>query len=195
MTQVTTVEHHGADERDILGFWIYILTDCILFSCLFATYAVLYKSLYDGVPIDTLISLPYTLGETLVLLFSSFTFGMSVIAFNKNNKLDTILWLLATITLGYIFMSLEVKEFIQLVNDGYSWQRSAAMTAFFSLVGTHGLHVTIGLLCMMVVVIQLLFYGITPTMKRRLTYIGMFWAFLDIIWIFVFTIVYLMGAV
>jgi len=194
MTHVTA-DHHAADERDILGFWIYILTDCILFSCLFATYAVLYQSIYDGVAINLLINLPYALIETLVLLASSFTYGMSILALNKNNKLDTLLWLGVTLALGVVFMSMEISEFIQLCHDGYSWQRSASLTAFFSLVGTHGLHVTIGLVCMIVIMLQLFKFGITPFMKRRLTYLGLFWAFLDIIWIFVFTIVYLMGAI
>jgi cytochrome o ubiquinol oxidase subunit 3 len=184
-----------SDDRDIFGFWIYILTDCVLFSCLFATYAVLNKSTYNGITIKDITNLPYVLAETLVLLASSFTYGMAILSLYQNRTKQVIAWLLVTCLLGFSFVGLELNEFVKLVSEGHGWQNSAALTAFFSLVGTHGLHVTIGLLCMLVVILQLSMFGITPFMKRRLTYLGIFWAFLDIIWIFVFTIVYLMGAV
>jgi cytochrome o ubiquinol oxidase subunit 3 len=187
--------HHEADERDVFGFWLYILTDCVLFSCLFATYAVLSKNVYGGLGIKDLTSLPYVFTETMVLLLSSFTYGMAVIGFYKHSVTRIMWWLGATFLLGFAFIGLEVTEFVNLYKEGHSWQASAALSSFFTLVGTHGLHVAFGLLTMIVLMIQFSIYGITPFMKRRLAYLGIFWSFLDIIWIFVFTIVYLMGSI
>jgi cytochrome o ubiquinol oxidase subunit 3 len=187
--------HHEADERAIFGFWIYVLTDCILFSWLFATYAVLYKNVYGGVSIKDITNLHYVLLETMVLLGSSFTYGMAMLWFYKDHLTKLLIWLTITFVLGLLFIGLELNEFISLYFDGNSWQSSAALTAFFSLVGTHGLHVLIGLLFMVVLMFQLSIFGIKPFIKRRLSCLGIFWAFLDIIWIFVFTIVYLMGAI
>ena len=197
-THAIATEHHhdhDADERDIFGFWIYILTDCILFACLFAAYAVLYKNVYGGPGVKDITNLPYVLLETVVLLTSSFTYGMAMLSLYQNNLTRLLTWLAITFVLGFSFVMLELNEFIQLYLEGHSWQTSAALTAFFSLVGTHGLHVSIGLVCMVVIMLQLGVFGIQPFMKRRLSYLGIFWAFLDIIWIFVFTIVYLMGVI
>jgi len=200
MAHSSAIDHHDhhqqeADERDIFGFWIYILTDCILFSCLFATYAVLYKNVYGGVGIKDISNLPYVLLETMALLASSFTYGMAMLSLYKNNVNRVIMWLAVTFILGASFVILELNEFVKLYYEGNAWTNSAALSGFFSLVGTHGLHVSIGLICMAVNMCQLGMFGITPFMKRRLSYLGIFWAFLDIIWIFVFTIVYLMGAI
>lgn len=187
--------HTSNDVIDIFGFWIYIMSDCVLFAVLFATYAVLHNNTYGAPPLKELVGLPYVFIETMALLASSFTYGMSALCVYKNDKPKVIFWLMVTFLLGLLFVSMEVKEFIQLYLEGYSWQTSASLSAFFTLVGTHGFHVSIGLLWMVVSMIQLLRFGITPTMRRRLIYLGLFWAFLDIVWIFVFTIVYLMGAI
>ena len=187
--------HESADERDVFGFWIYILTDCILFSCLFAAYGVLYKNVYSNLGIGDITSLPYVLLETLALLISSFTYGMAIISLNQNQAGRVLNWLAITFVLGMFFIFLEAREFYNLYIDGHSWQLSAAFTAFFALVGTHGLHVLIGLICMVVLMIQFAIFGNQPFMKRRLGYLGIFWAFLDIIWVFVFSIVYLMGVI
>ncbi len=196
MTNTIAIEnHHAADERDVFGFWIYILTDCILFSCLFATYVVLRKNIYGGLSVGDLTNLPYVLLETIVLLASSFTYGLTILALYRNALNRMMWWLAATFLLGFAFVGLEYTEFVNLVQEGHGWQGSAALSAFFTLVATHGLHVAFGLLAMIVLMIQLYLFGITSAMKRRLTYLGIFWAFLDIIWIFVFTIVYLMGAI
>lgn len=196
MTSAIAIEnHHAADERDVFGFWIYILTDCILFSCLFATYVVLKKNVYGGVGIKELTNLSYVLIETLALLASSFTYGMTILAVYKNSLNKMLWWLAITFLLGFAFIGMELTEFANLYQEGHGWQASAALSAFFTLVGTHGLHVSFGLLVMLVLMFQLYVNGITSAMKRRLTYLGIFWAFLDIIWIFVFTIVYLMGSI
>lgn len=196
MADVTVMESHsGSDERDVFGFWIYILTDCILFSCLFAAYAVLYKNTYGGPGIRELTDLRYVLLETLILLASSFTYGMGILSLYKNSLNQLISWLAVTFLLGVTFICLELNEFINLCHDGFGWTTSAAMSAFFTLVGAHGLHVLSGLFVMTILIFQLFHFGLTSFMKRRLAYLGIFWAFLDIVWIFVFTIVYLMGAI
>lgn len=187
--------HHDADGMDIFGFWLYILSDCILFGIIFAVYAVLYTSTYGGPALKELINLPYVLGETMVLLASSFTYGLAILALYKNKLKTVLFWLAVTFLFGLSFVGLEVNEFINLYREGHGWTSSAAMSSFFTLVGTHGLHVTLGLVWMLLTIVQLSIVRITPIMRRRLTYLGLFWTFLDIVWIFVFTIVYLMGAI
>lgn len=187
--------HHDTDSIDVFGFWIYIMTDCILFATLFATFAVLHNNTFGGPSIKELASLPYVFAETMFLLASSFTYGMAMLSLYKGQKNAVISWLIVTFLLGFSFVAMEVNEFVHLAMEGHSWQTSGALSAFFTLVGTHGLHVSIGLIWMVVLMVQVARYKLNPTMTRRLTYLGLFWAFLDIVWIFVFTIVYLMGAV
>lgn len=186
--------HHDGDAIDVFGFWIYILTDCILFATLFATYAVLHNNTFGQPGIKQLVSLPYVLTETIALLISSFTYGLAMLALYRGKRGQVISWLVVTFLFGAVFIGLELNEFIHLYLDGHSWHSSAALSAFFTLVGTHGLHVTIGLIWMATLIFQLCKYKVTPFMGKRLTYLGLFWHFLDIVWIFVFTIVYLMGA-
>lgn len=187
--------HHDADAADVFGFWIYILSDCILFASIFAVYAVLYTNVYGGATMKELVNIPYVFVETMTLLASSFTYGMAILALYKNKIKPVIAWLVITFLFGAAFVGMEVNEFINMYMEGHGWQASAALSSFFTLVGTHGLHVTIGLFWMLVLIAQLFKFGLSSVMKRRLTYLGLFWAFLDIIWIFVFTIVYLMGAI
>ncbi len=185
--------HHDTDATDVFGFWIYILTDCILFASLFAAYAVLHKNTYGGPSVGELASLPYVFTETMLLLASSFTYGMAMLAMYKQKKAHTLSWLMVTFVFGLAFIGMEINEFMHLYLEGHSWQSSAALSAFFTLVGTHGLHVLTGLVWMVILIVQLSMGRVTRTMARRLTYLGLFWHFLDIVWIFVFTIVYLMG--
>jgi cytochrome o ubiquinol oxidase subunit 3 len=195
MLSHSLVAHHDSDHIDLFGFWLYILTDCVLFAAIFAAYAVLANNTYGGPTIGSLISVPYVLLETIALLCSSFTYGMVILSTYKQHFRAVVLWLICTMVLGGIFVAMELHEFIAICQDGYNWQTSAALSAFFTLVGTHGLHVSIGLVWMLVLMIQLFSFGLNSVMLRRLNYLAMFWAFLDIIWIFVFTIVYLMGVV
>jgi len=187
--------HQEADSIDVFGFWLYILTDCILFASLFATYLVLHKPHAVGPALKSYIDLSYVLGETLFLLASNFTFGMSILALYKNKPALVKAWLILTFVLGACFVGMEVNEFIHLAREGYSWQVSGAASAFFTLVGTHGFHVTMGLLWIIVMIVQLSFFKISDHTKRRMIYLGLFWNFLDIVWIFVFTIVYLMAVI
>lgn len=195
MTTETLTAHAQREEnsKDVFGFWIYIMSDCILFSCLFATFIVLRDNTFGGPGMREITNLPYVLKETLFLLASSFTYGMAILSMYKNYQHRVIGWLIVTFLLGLSFVVMEVNEFAHLVIEGHGPNTSAAMSAFFTLVGTHGFHVSMGLFWMLVLIIQTAIFKLNPAMRRRLTYLGLFWAFLDIVWIFVFTIVYLMG--
>jgi cytochrome o ubiquinol oxidase subunit 3 len=188
-------DHHKADATSVFGFWIYIMSDCILFATLFAAFAVLHNNTFGGPSIKELASMPYVLGETLFLLFSSFTYGIAMLALYKKSKGRAMTWLMITFLLGLSFVVMEVNEFVHMFMDGHSWHTSASLSSFFTLVGTHGTHVSIGLLWMLIMIFQLKKFGINSVTSRRLVYLGLFWHFLDIVWIFVFTIVYLMGGV
>lgn len=187
--------HHGeAHNNTIFGFWVYLMTDCILFGTLFATYVVLKSGTYGGPSPKDVFSLPYALIETMVLLASSFTSGLAMLPGHLNNKKRTLLWFAITFLLGATFIAMELTEFTHLVQDGNSWKRSAFLSAFFTLVGTHGLHVSIGLLWMIILLVPVAIRGMTPVSLKRLTCLRLFWHFLDVVWIFIFSVVYLMGA-
>jgi len=189
-------EHgHDEGEKNLFGFWLYIMTDCILFAMIFATYIVLHKHVYGGPDGKELFSMPFVLQETLILLTSSFTYGLAMLGANKGNKATVLFWLLVTFALGAAFIAMELHEFSSLYHEGNAWNRSAFLSSFFTLVGTHGLHVTCGLIWMIVVMLQVLVNGINSKIHNKLACLSLFWHFLDIVWIFVFTIVYLMGAI
>jgi len=185
--------HQEAYSKTIFGFWVYLMTDCVLFATLFATYAVLHTSINGGPSSQELFNLPFALTETLILLTSSFTCGLAALAAHHGKKITVIVWFAITFLLGISFLAMELTEFTHLVHEGNSWERSAFLSSFFTLVATHGLHITTGLLWMSVVMIQIMNRGITINTLRRLTCLSMFWHFLDIVWIFIFTVVYLMG--
>lgn len=185
--------HHDADGTDVFGFWLYILTDIILFGCLFATYFVLHRPGAFGPALKDFIDLKYVLVETFLLLGSNFTFGLSVVAFNASDKKFVMLWLSLTFLLGAGFVAMELNEFAHLIHEGYSYTTSGAASSFFTLVGTHGLHVSFGLLWILVMLAQIPIYGTGNVIKRRMIYLGLFWNFLDIVWIFLFSFIYLMG--
>lgn len=180
-------------QRKSLGFWIYLMTDCLLFATLFATFAVLRTSTFGGPSGAELFDLNFVLAETMILLVSSFTIGLAVLAAARGLKQQTLLWLIATAMLGAIFLGMELWEFSHLINEGNGWQRSAFLSSYFVLVGTHGLHIAVGLLWLIVVTIRLWRFGAKETDLHRLTLLGVFWHFLDIVWIFIFSIVYLIG--
>lgn len=186
--------HHDTDSIDVFGFWLYILTDLLLFACLFATYMVLNHPGAYGPALKEFINLPYVLVETFALLGSNFCFGLAAVALAANDEARMRLWLGVTFLLGALFVGMEVYEFFELAHEGYSWHTSGAASAFFTLVGTHGLHVTFGLLWIAILFFQVPIFGIGQTIKRRMIYLGLFWNFLDIVWIFLFSVVYLMGA-
>lgn len=190
---LTELREHRATK--MLGFWIYLMTDCILFASLFATYVVLRGGTYGGPGGRELFDMPFVLTETLILLTSSFTCGLAVLAGRAGRQKLVISGLAATLLLGAAFLALEITEFVKLTSEGHSWQASAFLSAFFTLVGTHGLHIMVGLLWIIVMIWQIGRRGLTDGTTRRLGMFGLFWHFLDIIWIFIFTIVYLMGVI
>jgi cytochrome o ubiquinol oxidase subunit 3 len=186
-------EHHDDTDTCVFGFWIYIMTDCVLFGVLFATFAVLHDNSYNGFGLKTFLDLPYVLAETLFLLASSFTCGMAILGMYVKNKSRVITWLCFTLLLGLAFVAMEVNEFHHLILEGHGPSSSGEMSAFFTLVGTHGLHVSFGLFWMLIMIFQVAKCGLTKDTMRRLTFLGLFWAFLDVVWIFVYTVVYLIG--
>lgn len=183
-----------ADDKTLFGFWVYLMTDCVLFGSIFATYAVLHNNTYGGPSGGDLFYLPTVLAETIILLTSSFTCGMAVLAARMNRHRQLLAWLVATFILGLCFLALELNEFHGLVVEGNSWTRSGFLTSFFTLVGTHGLHITIGLVWMATMMVKIWKTGLKPAGLRQLTMLGLFWHFLDVIWIFILSIVYLFGA-
>lgn len=186
-------EAEAQKDTKMLGFWIYLMTDCILFASLFATYIVLQRSTFGGPGSHELFDLQFVLIETLLLLTSSFVCGLTMLAVRVGKMSHVVAGLVATFLLGAAFLGMELNEFTTLANEGHGWWSSAFLSAFFTLVGTHGLHIAVGLLWICVLVWQIKTKGITSGVARRLGLFGLFWHFLDIIWIFIFTIVYLMG--
>jgi cytochrome o ubiquinol oxidase subunit 3 len=192
--KVETVEEANT-AKTAFGFWLYLMTDCILFATLFATFAVLRNSTFGGPTGSELFSLPYVLLETLILLTSSFTCGLAMLAAHRGKREQVMLWFGITFVLGLTFLTLELREFHNLAVEGNSWRRSGFLSAFFTLVGTHGLHITVGLIWIAVMLKKIAKKGLQATSLKRLLLLSMFWHFLDVIWIFIFTFVYLMGTI
>ncbi len=193
MREVLTHTKEAADSRIAFGFWIYLMTDLVLFASLFAVYAVLRGNTFGGPSGADIFSLPYVLVETLLLLTSSFTSGLSLLAARAYNKPLLFLFLSITFILGAGFVSMEFSEFAHLIAAGSGPGASGFLSAYFTLVGAHGLHVTLGLIWMLVMVAAVARQGFTASNLRKLTLLNMFWHFLEIVWIFIFTIVYLIG--
>lgn len=193
-TSLITPIDHAAKNKTVFGFWVYLMTDCLLFGSLFATYAVLHNNTFGGQGGADLFSMPVALAETLILLTSSFCCGLAMMAVQSGRRRQALLWFGFTALLGLAFLTFEIREFAQLAADGNSWARSGFLSGFFTLVGTHGLHIIIGLLWLGVLTWQIIHRGFTKHVVRRLTLFSMFWHFLDVIWIFIFTVVYLIGA-
>jgi cytochrome o ubiquinol oxidase subunit 3 len=187
-------EHHDSGSSTVLGFWLYLMTDCILFATAFATYSVLFQNTAGGIGGKDIFELKYVLVETFALLLSSITYGFAMICAHKGNKSGVIGWLLVTFLFGAVFIGMEVNEFHHLIAEGHGPNASAFLSAFFALVGLHGLHVTAGLLWMAVLMLETRNGGLKPRTLTRLSCLSLFWHFLDIVWICVFTVVYLMGA-
>jgi cytochrome o ubiquinol oxidase subunit 3 len=184
---------HHPQQGTLLGFWLYLMSDCLLFAVLFAAYAVLGRSYAAGPSGADLFDLPVVAANTAMLLFSSITYGMAMIAMQHGKKQHVLIWLAITGLFGLGFLTLELNEFAHLIHEGAGPQRSAFLSSFFTLVGTHGLHVTFGTIWLVTLMVQVSKGGLTAANKRRLTCLSMFWHFLDVVWIGVFTFVYLMG--
>jgi cytochrome o ubiquinol oxidase subunit 3 len=199
-TATTTVDHVQTGELDremlsnqLFGFWIYLMSDLVLFSAVFATFAVLSRSYAGGPTGKDLFDLPYVLVETMFLLTSSATCGLAMLAMHSGKKNRVILGLAVTFLLGLGFVSMEINELAHMVLAGNGPERSGYLSAFFTLVGTHGTHVSFGLIWVLVMMAQVEAKGLTTPVQSRLMRFSMFWHFLDIVWIGVFSIVYLLG--
>lgn len=184
-----------AHKRVIVGygFWIFLLSDIVMFSCFFATFAVQLKATAGGPGPRDIVELPRVAWETGALLLSSYTCGLSFAATNARNKLWTQVFLLVTGLLGLVFVGLELQEFISLAARGITPQRSGFLSSFFGLVGLHGLHVTVAGLWLLTMMAQVQIKGFRREIVHRLICFNLFWHALDIVWIGIFTIVYLMG--
>jgi cytochrome o ubiquinol oxidase subunit 3 len=187
-------EHdHGAGGATMIGFWIYLMSDALLFATLFATFGVVSTSYAGGPAPRDIFALPIVALNTAILLVSSITYGFAMLAMEKGNLRATQVWLAVTGLLGVSFVAVELFEFAELIHEGATPQRSAFLSGFFTLVSTHGLHVTFGVIWLVVLLFQLRQRGLHIENKRRLMCLSMFWHFLDVIWIGVFTFVYLLG--
>jgi|SRR5215217_7150173 len=190
----TPISHERYEER-AFGFWIYLMSDAIIFALLFATYMVMLGNAAGGPTGKELFSLERAASETALLLLSSATFGFAAVALANADKSRALLWLLVTVALGAGFLFLEFGEFRGMIAQGAGPDRSGFLSAFFTLVGSHGLHVSIGILWILVMIGQVLVKGLTTPVVSRLARLGLFWHFLDIIWVAIFSVVYLPGLV
>jgi cytochrome o ubiquinol oxidase subunit 3 len=191
MAKELTINHHGTDSKATHGFWIYLKTDLLMYAVLFATYAVLKGNNLGGESAKELFSLPLALTETLLLLTSSFTCGLGMLAARRGDKKQTMVFFILTLLLGLCFLGFEISEFSELVREGNVPQRSAFLSSFFTLVGTHGLHIASGLIWTVILLLHVAKRGLTAGSVQKLTLLSLFWHFLDIVWIFIFTVVYL----
>lgn len=195
---VLTNDDHARLQRKAMskghiGFWIYLMSDMVLFSALFATFIILRNATNGGVTGHDIFDLPYILIETIALLISSVTSGIAYLAAQTRKTHLFLGMMLLTIALGLLFVIMELTEFHGLVTDGHSWTASAFLSSYFTLVGTHGLHISVGLLWAITMVVVTVKRGLNDDMIRKIGLFSLFWHFLDLIWIFIFTIVYLMG--
>ena len=187
-------EHEHPDGAStMLGFWMYLMSDCLIFAVLFAAYAVLGTSYAGGPTPKEIFELPLVAVNTAMLLFSSITYGFAMLSMEEGRQRVMQMWLVFTGLFGLAFLSIEMYEFATLIHEGAGPTRSAFLSSFFTLVGTHGLHVTMGLIWLVTLMVQVQKHGLIAANKRRLMCLSMFWHFLDVIWIGVFTFVYLMG--
>jgi len=187
--------HHDVYSKTVFGFWVYLLTDFMLFAAIFATYAVLRNSVFGGPSGKDLFDLHTALTQTFMLLTCSLTIGLGTAMAHRRKKAGTIFFLLLTFALGFIFFQTQLGDFSRLVDAGHSWKGSAFLSAYFTLVGTHTLHLFFALLWILVLLYPLVRHGMNEESIKRLTCLRMFWQFLNVIWIFIFSFVYLMGVI
>lgn len=195
MHEASPDTHHDIYSKTVFGFWLYLLTDFMLFATIFATYAVLSPNHFGGPTQKQLFNLDYTTLQTFILLISTFTVGIGGAYAHRRNKGGTIAFFLITFLLGLIFLGMELHEFFHLIAAGSGWEKSGFASAFFTLVGMFVLHLVIALLWVIVLLIPVFRSGVSGPCIRRLTCLKMFWQFLNIVWVFIYTIVYLVGII
>jgi len=192
--QFYLTEDHHPENSTMLGFWLYLMSDCLIFAVLFATHGVLGRNYAAGPSPADLFDLKIVALNTAMLLFSSITYGFAMLQMERNARMETLFWLGVTGVFGAVFLALELYEFYHLILEGAGPTRSAFLSSFFTLVGTHGLHVTFGMIWLVTLMVQVKKHGLSTENRRRLMCLSMFWHFLDVIWIGVFSFVYLLGA-
>lgn len=180
------------EEKDF-GFWLYLMSDAVIFACLFATYLVMVGNAAGGPTPKDVFELDRAAAETALLLLSSTTFGIAAVALSAGERGKVLMWLAITFVLGAGFIFLEIGEFRGMIAEGAGPDRSGFLSAFFTLVGTHGFHVSVGLVWILVMIGQVFVKGLTAPVASRLMRLGLFWHFLDIIWVVIFSVVYLPG--
>lgn len=195
-TETLHHEHHDdASSRVLFGFWAYILTDFIMFSAAFATYIVLRNNTFGSIGVQQTATLHYVLIETIALLAANFVFGLALAGAHRGDKVRVVLYMGLSFILACVFLHLEQRQLANLLANGYSWQTSGFLSAFYTLIVMHAVHVIIALLWMVILAIQLKMQGLNTRMKTRLTCLSLFFNFITLIWIVIFTVVYLMGAI
>lgn len=194
MSNVHTHDHHDSGAKSIFGIWIYILSDAIMFAALFSAYAVLHDQTYGAAGIQQVATLPFILVATYVLLFSSLTVGFANVAMKKGCAKAAWFWLLVTALCSLAFVLMQETSFANLIYSGNTWQKSAFLSAFFTLVGCHWIHVIIGIVWAVILMIQMAYQGTSASMQTRFKCLGMFVHYMNVVWVFIFAIVYLMGA-
>jgi cytochrome o ubiquinol oxidase subunit III len=190
----TEPETHAAAEEKVFGFWVFLMSDLIIFALLFATYAVMLPATAGGPTPKDIFDLNSAAIETGVLLTSSFTFGIASLAMKYGRSRGPLIaWLAVTLLLGFSFLGFEVHDFLDYVAEGATPSRSGFLSALFVLVSTHGLHVTAGCIWAVVMMIQSFVFGVDRNVKIRILRLGLFWHFLDIVWVGIFSVVFLHG--
>ena len=190
----TEPHHHAEGSSTMLGFWLYLMSDCLIFGILFASWGVYGRNFAGGPTSHELFDLKLVAVNTALLLLSSITYGFAMIAVHAHRKAAALRWLVVTLLFGLGFLGIELFEFHHLIHEGAGPGRSAFLSSFFTLVGTHGLHVTFGSIWLVVLMVQVSAKGLIPANVRRLECLSLFWHFLDVVWIGVFTFVYLLGS-
>ena len=178
------------NDTKVFGFWVYLMTDLVIFAVLFTTFVVLRNSTFGGPSGKELFHLSTVVAETLVLLTSSFTCSLATLALLRQQQKQAMFWFLVTFALGVSFLYFELSEFSKFIAEGASWKRSAFLSAFFTLVGTHGLHISLGLLWMGITIFRLALKPLTAFSASQMFRLAFFWHFLDVVWIFIFSVVY-----
>jgi cytochrome o ubiquinol oxidase subunit 3 len=193
LTAISPSHTNRVEEERAFGFWLYLMSDAVIFALLFATYASMSRNYAGGPTGKELFDLAHTFYETLLLLLSTLTCGFAMLAQAANHRFATLFWLMVTFVSGAGFVGLELSEFQGMIAQGAGPDRSGFLSAFFALVGTHGLHVSIGLLWLLVMGLQIAIKGLTGPVRSRLFRFSLFWHFLDLMWVGIFSIVYLPG--
>lgn len=183
-------------RNKVLGFWLFLGAETVLFGTLFSAFLALRHQVGDGNPTSQeLFELPMVAAATFILLFSSLTSVFAIQAMHTNKVKAMIIWLIVTIVLGFGFLGLEVYEFNHYVSEGHKFSTSAFSTSFYTLVGFHGAHVLFGVIWIAILIAQIFKKGLNVVTAPKIYVAGIYWHFIDVVWVFIFTVVYLMGKV